>query len=113
MFFIQNQKLITLPLHAVLEGITRKHIMQLCAENEIPVLEKTVHQNDLVTMEAVFITGTSRRVLPVSRIDDLAFDVSNELIRKLQGLLEERVRMEFEQSRASFFWLTKDLPGKP
>jgi branched-chain amino acid aminotransferase len=98
-FFIKNQKLITPPVHKVLEGITRKLIMQLCAENMIPAIERTVHQNDLSGMDAVFITGTSRRVLPVCRIDDLSFEPSHQLTRKLQHMLEEQVKAELAHRR--------------
>ncbi len=95
-FFIQNQKLLTPPVHTVLEGITRKHIMQICAENQISVSEKSIHINDLSQMDAVFITGTSRRVLPVRSIDKLVFDVSHILMNKLQHLFEERVKSELQ-----------------
>ncbi|HHN47697.1 MAG TPA: hypothetical protein ENN08_01955 [Bacteroidales bacterium] len=91
-FFILNQKLLTPPVHTVLEGITRKYIIQICAENHISVSEKNIHINDLSHMDAVFITGTSRRVLPVRSIDKLVFDVSHILVRKLQRLFEERVK---------------------
>ena len=98
-FFVANQKLVTPPVHTVLEGITRKHIMQLCTENKIPAEERSVHQNDLTGMEAVFITGTSRRVLPVCRIDNLMYETSHPLCRKLQHLLEERVKTEMLHRR--------------
>jgi len=100
-FFIANQKLVTPPVHTVLEGITRKHIMQLCAENKIPAEERTVHQNDLPGMDAVFITGTSRRVLPVRRIDEIRYEASHPLTRKLQNLLEERVKTELLRWRGN------------
>jgi branched-chain amino acid aminotransferase len=90
-FFIKNEKLITPPVHTVLEGITRKHIMKLCLEHQIPVSEELVHHEDLKRMDAVFISGTSRRVLPVFSVNELTFNVSNPLTRKLQKLLESSV----------------------
>ncbi|MBE0662327.1 MAG: aminotransferase class IV [Bacteroidales bacterium] len=90
-FFIQNNRLITPPIESVLQGITRKQIMQICDEESIPVSEQKVHYNELNVMDAAFISGTSRRVLPVGRIAGLAFNSSNQVIRQLQQLFELRV----------------------
>lgn len=90
-FFIRKNMLITPPVHAVLEGVTRKQVMYLCEQNKIPVSEQDVNVNALSEMESVFITGTSRRVLPVSNIGQLYFNVSHSLIKTLQSLLDEHV----------------------
>ncbi|MGB4205532.1 MAG: aminotransferase class IV [Bacteroidales bacterium] len=90
-FFIQNQKLVTPPVHTVLEGVTRKNIIQLCKENNIEFTEEPVHINELNKMDAVFISGTSRRVLPVCCIDNLNFNPQHPLIPMLQQLFEDRV----------------------
>lgn len=99
-FFIKNEKLITPPVHTLLEGVTRKHILKLCFDNQMPASEKVVHQNDLHKMNAVFISGTSRRVLPVSCIDGLNFSVSNPIIRQLQQLFESHVAEYIESHKA-------------
>lgn len=91
-FFIMNQMLITPPVHTVLEGITRKQIIKLCFENGIAVSEQLVHHTDLKKMEAVFISGTSRRVLPVYAIENHVFNVQNSLIIRLQQLLDSYVK---------------------
>lgn len=91
-FFIKNDQLITPPVQNVLEGVTRKHIMKLCIENQMPVSEQVAHHQSLEEMEAVFITGTSRRVLPVSRIGNYVYNVSHPIIKKLQQLFENHVQ---------------------
>ncbi len=90
-FFIQNQKIVTPPVHTVLEGVTRKNIIQLCKENNIELNEQPVHITELNKMDAAFISGTSRRVLPVCCIDDLNFNTQHPLIPMLQQLFEDRV----------------------
>lgn len=90
-FFIKNNRLITPPIESVLAGITRKQIMQICAIHNISVSEQKVHRHDLKAMDAVFISGTSRRVLPVCRIAELVFNTSNIITRQLQQLLNARV----------------------
>jgi len=90
-FFITGNLLITPPVHMVLEGVTRKQVMYLCEQNKVPVLEREVNVSDLSKMQSVFITGTSRRVLPVSRIGELYFTAEHPVIRNLQSMLNEHV----------------------
>jgi branched-chain amino acid aminotransferase len=90
-FFIKNNLLITPPNESVLEGITRKRIMQICDEEGIAVSEQKVHFSELNNLDAAFISGTSRRVLPICNIDGQSFNASNHFIRQLQQLFEANV----------------------
>lgn len=90
-FFIKDGYLITPPSGMVLEGITRKQIIQLAAENDIPLKEEKVHYQNLNYFDGLFISGTSRRVLPVRRVNELEFRVTDPLIAKLQRLFEQKV----------------------
>lgn len=91
-FFVKDGLLVTPPVHTVLEGITRKQIMQLCYTNDLAVAEQAVHHSQLPDMDGLFISGTSRRVLPVNRVDHLVFEPGHSVIRNLQKMLAERVQ---------------------
>ncbi|GAP44555.1 branched-chain amino acid aminotransferase [Lentimicrobium saccharophilum] len=97
-FFIKDNSLITPPAGMVLEGITRKQIIQLAAENEIPLKEEKVHHQNLNNFDGLFISGTSRRVLPVRRVNELEFPVTDPLITKLQQLFEQKVNDYLQKS---------------
>ena len=97
-FFIKDSSLITPPAGMVLEGITRKQIIQLAAENEIPLKEEKVHHQNLNNFDGLFISGTSRRVLPVRRVNELEFPVTDPLITKLQQLFEQKVNDYLQKS---------------
>ncbi|MBW6480359.1 MAG: aminotransferase class IV [Bacteroidales bacterium] len=90
-FFIRHGKVITPPLHDVLPGITRKHIIEVCRNLLLPVTEEKVSARSVVVMEGVFITGTSRKVLPVNRIDDLEFDANHPITRQIQNAFNDVV----------------------
>lgn len=90
-FFIKDDQLITPPADTVLEGITRKQILQLCDSHHIPWSEACVHQSELAEYDALFISGTSRRVLPVKKVNEAIFNTSHPIIRKLQVLFEGMV----------------------
>jgi branched-chain amino acid aminotransferase len=53
----------------ILEGITRKVVLQLCRRNEIPFSEKTLQRHDLYIADECFLTGSAAEVVPVTKID--------------------------------------------
>ncbi|MGD0342286.1 MAG: aminotransferase class IV, partial [Bacteroidales bacterium] len=82
-FFLKDNILYTAPDNMVLSGITRKHILDICAEHDITVKMTCLKASKLSEYEAVFMTGTSPMVLPFNSIDDKRFKVRVPLIEKL------------------------------
>lgn len=72
-FFVKDGRVITADTHKVLGGITRHHVADL-ARRDYRLLESALPIKDLSQVEAVFLTGTSIGVLPVSRVDDMPYD---------------------------------------
>jgi len=72
-FFVRGKTAFTAPDGYVLKGITRKFIFEACKKAGVEVIEKLVDTDELDTMEGVFISGTSIKVLPVSSIDGLKY----------------------------------------
>ncbi|MDN5347596.1 MAG: branched-chain amino acid aminotransferase [Clostridia bacterium] len=69
-FIIKGGRLLTPPPEAgLLEGITRNTVMQLAAEQGIPVQEKMLTRHDVYTADECFLTGTAAEVIPVVRVD--------------------------------------------
>jgi len=85
-FFLKGEILITAPDNIVLNGITRKYILQICNENNIKVEFSCVDVNEMKNCDAVFMTGTSPMVLPFYCIGDMLFNVRFPLIEKLRNL---------------------------
>jgi branched-chain amino acid aminotransferase len=71
LFFLIDHQLCTPPSGAVLLGVTRRHVMDLCRVLAIDVQEKMLHKDDLNQIEAAFITGTTIDILPIGSIDRL------------------------------------------
>jgi branched-chain amino acid aminotransferase len=82
-FFISGTDVLTPPVKDVLPGITRKHVLEACASLGLNVSETKITFADLPGMNAAFLTGTSRKVLPVKRIDKIDFAVSNTALRSI------------------------------
>ena len=69
-FLLENGKLITAPRGQVLAGVTRNKIIEVARELGIPVEEASVPVEKLKTCQEAFITGTTKRIMPVVQVDD-------------------------------------------
>jgi len=90
-FFFKNGTLITAPENKILSGITRKHILEICTENNVNVRFSCVKADKISEYESIFMTGTSPMVLPFCCIDNKLFSVRQPLIAKLRKLYMMRV----------------------
>jgi branched-chain amino acid aminotransferase len=85
-FFISGNTLYTAPDKTVLNGITRKYIIEICRENAIEISYKCVNADEISRFDGVFMTGTSPVVLPFCCIGDRHFSVDHPVIRQLRDL---------------------------
>jgi branched-chain amino acid aminotransferase len=85
-FLLRNDELVTAPDNVILNGITRKYILEICSENKIKVEFTCANVSELKDFDAVFMTGTSPTVLPFNCIDNIFFDFKHPLIERLRNL---------------------------
>ena len=85
-FFLRDETLVTAPDNTILNGITRKHILEICRENRIKVEFACVNAANILDYDGVFMTGTTPAVLPFYCIDDKLFNVKQPIIDKLRML---------------------------
>ncbi len=82
-FFVRDGRVLTAPGDRVLKGITRSKVIELCGSLGIPCKETDIPLSELQGMEAVFLTGTSPRVLPVHTVDSISFQPDFPVVRRL------------------------------
>lgn len=82
-FFIRGNTVLTPPGDRVLKGITREKIIQLCTHLSIRLIEQSISISRLNEFEAAFLTGTSPKVLPISRIGNCEYQVVNPVMTTL------------------------------
>lgn len=91
-FMVTGDKVITSPLEAVLPGVTRGEIIELCIENNIDFKEEKVNYKDLDKIDGLFITGTSPKILPINSINDRLFTSNvNEIIKVLMKTYDDKI----------------------
>lgn len=82
-FFVCNNKVITAPAKDVLHGITRQKTIKLAGDLNIDLTEKEIYQDEIVTFDSAFLTGTSPKILPIRKIGNKAFDTKNQIVIQL------------------------------
>jgi branched-chain amino acid aminotransferase len=85
-FFLKGDMLTTAPDDKVLNGITRKYILDICNDAKIKVKFMCVPVDSLQDYDAVFMTGTSPMVLQFNCIGGIYFNIRIPLIEELRKL---------------------------
>lgn len=74
----------TAPSSMILEGVMRRHLLEVCKMLNVPVVQEAVFQDEMPLVEAAFLTGTSIKVLPIAVIDGKQYASSQHpLVQKL------------------------------
>jgi branched-chain amino acid aminotransferase len=71
-FFLVRDGMVLTPRSAagLLEGLTREFLFEIGREIGVPVEEATLRPEDMATAQEAFITGSTRELTPVVRVDD-------------------------------------------
>ncbi len=90
-FMIKDKTLITPATH-MLKGITRKNIISIALANDIKIEERAITIEELKTAQEAFISSSTKRIIPVSQIDDYLLPTINDqsLSFKIFNLLMEK-----------------------
>lgn len=69
-FIVKDGELITPPVSSdILEGITRKTIIEIAREEGIEVIEREISRSELYTCDEAFFAGTAAEITPILSID--------------------------------------------
>ena len=96
----QNGEVWTSTGQFCLPGITRKAVIDICLDNDIPIFIKDFRILDVHSADEAFVTGTFAGIIPVNEIDmqsmssgkrgDLTFQLQNLYSEKLSYLYPEQ-----------------------
>ncbi len=96
-FMIKDETLYTSPLEEVLPGVTRGRIIALAKKNGVKFEEKNINYKDIKDFDAIFISGTSPKILPIECINEVKMDVKNKLMRDLMQIFDEEINLYIEK----------------
>ncbi|MEN9697032.1 MAG: hypothetical protein RLZ56_453 [Bacteroidota bacterium] len=88
-FLVTDQGVLVTADKKMLNGVTRKNIIKVCAQNSIPLEIRPVHMNEFATAREAFITSSTKRIIPVHQIDKqiLKPDYASSMAKKVYDLL--------------------------
>lgn len=91
-FLVKHDKIVTPSLESgILDGITRAHVIRFLREGGYLVEERFVEPAELFEAEEIFLTHTSRGIVPVNQIGRVTVQ-STELGKTLAMKFEEYVK---------------------
>lgn len=68
-FIVNQEGVLVTPREKILLGVTRKHVLHLARELSLPVEERELTLREVQTAREVFLTSSTKGVLPVTRLD--------------------------------------------
>lgn len=93
-FFVKDGALFTAPDNAVLIGIMRKKIVEMCPQLGIAVNYADISEKNLPEYDAAFISSTPARILPIRQIGAYTFDVNNHTVRQLMQSMDNEIKKQ-------------------
>jgi branched-chain amino acid aminotransferase len=87
--------------NSILDGITRRSIMQLAADLGYSVVERDIARAELYLADEVFMSGTAAELVPVVEVDDhkVGSGKPGEVTRLLQGAFDDAIHGRSERYR--------------
>jgi branched-chain amino acid aminotransferase len=108
-FVVKDGRVSTPPqVAAILDGITRKSVIQILRDSGIELVERDLARSELYTADEVFLCGTAAEVVPVREIDDHPIGEPGEVSKLAQSRFEDAI---YGRAPEYSEWL--DLVGEP
>ena len=104
-FIVKDGILYTPELSSALDGITRKTIISVAGDLNIPVVEKQISRDEVCIADEAFFTGTAAEVTPIRELDNRAIGDGSRgpVTEKLQSAYFKIVHGESDKYT---HWLT-------
>ncbi len=106
-FAVRNGQILTPPItDNILEGITRRSVIELAAEElGIPVVERSIDRTEIYLCDEIFMTGTAAQVVSVTKVDyrPIGSGEMGPITAQLRELFNKVVRGRHPKYR---HWLT-------
>ncbi len=90
-FILPDNTLLTAPDSAVLGGIVRKQILELCNVNNVNVKYSLLHTNELSEVVGAFLSSTPMRILPIRSVSNVTFKAPHPVCQKLMDAMQNKV----------------------
>jgi len=74
-FMVSQDNTIITPANNMLKGITRKNIIAVAEANGLKLEQRDISLNEMKKAKEVFISSSTKRIIPVSGLDEQKFSL--------------------------------------
>ena len=89
-FLISEKGHIVTAQDQILKGITRKNILEEASANGITIEERPIALEEIKTAKGAFIASSTKRIIPVSKIDTTVIPTDSPVLQKVFDLLVQK-----------------------
>lgn len=110
-FTVEKATIRTPPLSAgILEGITRELVIEIARMHGYELIEETILPRELLASDEVFITASSREIVPIVQVDDavIANRQPGPVTKKLISFYKQQVDTIMQTTESNFFKIQKE-----
>ncbi|MFA6427317.1 MAG: aminotransferase class IV [Candidatus Magasanikbacteria bacterium] len=83
-FTIKDKKLYTPPVETVLDGVTRRTVIDCAEKNGYEIIEQEIALKNIFDFDGAFFTNTSGKIVPIRMINETSFNMITDEIKTLQ-----------------------------
>ncbi len=104
-FIVRDGSIHTPDLTSALDGITRKTVMDLAAEIDVPVIERRITRDEVYISDEAFFSGTAAEITPIREVDNRAIGEGTRgpITEKIQSMFFDAVEGKSDKHK---HWLT-------
>lgn len=108
-FIVKNGKIITPPVGTILEGITRKTVMEIAEKIGIPLEERKFRKEEILTADEAFFSGTAVEITPIRSLDDqlIANGEVGVISQKVRDIYSDVVHGKVAEFHSALTWISK------
>lgn len=91
-FFIKNNIIYT-PTHKlpILDGITKRRVIDICGELNIKINEIYINLDDIAKFDFAFVTNSIMGIMKVNEIQNIKYNKSNEIFESVLSLYKSYI----------------------
>jgi branched-chain amino acid aminotransferase len=105
-FIVKDGKIKTTPPTSILKGITRDAVIQIAADQQIPVVEQRFTRDELYMADECFFSGTAAELTPVREVDNrkIGDGKPGTVTKTIQTIYFDAIHGKLDRYRS---WLTQ------
>ena len=104
MMVVTNGRILVPPLDNVLDGVTRRLVLDIAHHQGIPVEVRAVRWDEVRSADELLLVSTSNVVVPISDLDDVSLSAPGPITESLATIARELLAGDHSLSDK---WLTK------